>query len=101
MAARKVCRFLSTSALVAVALLPSPARATPAPGSLLSRYQPVTVSHPAELFAPVAVDPFLQTAQLEQRMPDGTWIPAIGQTPGVLPTTDPEGCTSTTGSACW
>ena len=34
-------------------------------------------------------------------MPDGTWVPAIGFTAGVLPTADPVGCTSSAGSACW
>src|SRR5262249_16910751 len=53
------------------------------------------------LFRPVAVDSFLQTAQVEQRLPDGTWIPSVGTTPGLLPTTDPAGCTSTAALACW
>src|SRR5262245_21398894 len=75
--------------------------AAPSPDALLRRYQPVTVLHPAELFRPVAVDSFLQTAQVEQRLPDGTWIPSVGTTPGLLPTTDPAGCTSTAALACW
>jgi hypothetical protein len=101
MQARRVLYAVVAAALLVTALLPSVVHATPSPGALLSRYQPVTVLHPAELFPPVAVDAFLQTAQLEQRMPDGTWASAIGQPPGVLPTTDPVGCTSTAGSACW
>jgi hypothetical protein len=87
---RLLCSFVATAAAVA-----------PSPGALLNRYQPVTVLHPAELFHPVAVDSFLETAQLEQRTPDGTWIPSIGATPVVLPTTDPAGCTSTAALACW
>jgi hypothetical protein len=71
------------------------------PISLLNRYQPVTVLYPDELFPPVAVDSFLGVAQLEQRLPDETWSPAVGQQPGILPTTDPSGCTSTAMSACW
>jgi len=71
------------------------------PISLLNRYQPVTVLYPDELFPPVAVDSFLGVAQLEQRLPDETWSPAVGQQPGILPTTDPSGCTSAAMSACW
>jgi hypothetical protein len=60
----------------------------------------VTVLHPVELFAPVAVDPFLAAARLEQRTADGTWA-ASGQPSSPLPTTDPNGCSSAGGSACW
>jgi hypothetical protein len=97
---RLVCSLFAAT-LVAVVLLPDVARAAPSPGALLSRYEPVTVLHPAELFPPVAVDPFLQQTQLEQRMPNDVWAPAIGQEPGVLPTADPVGCTSTGAMACW
>ena len=75
--------------------------ATPPAGVLLSRFQPVTTLHPDELFSPVAVDSFLATSQLEQRLRDGSWTPALGQLPGVLPTADPSECTSTAGAACW
>jgi hypothetical protein len=101
MSARRLLQSLLAVVLLLVAPATTPVEAAPSPGALLSRYQPVTVLHPAELFRPVAVDSFLQTAQLEQRMPDGTWIPAVGETPGVLPTTDPTGCTSTAALACW
>lgn len=97
----KLLRVLLTGAALSLTLLSSVAAAAPSPGTLLSRYQPVTVLHPSELFPSVAVDAFLETAQIEQRQPDGTWLPAIGQTPGVLPTADPPGCASAAGSACW
>jgi hypothetical protein len=101
MQGRKPRRALLTSVVLIAALLPNVARGALPPGVLLSRYQPVTVLHPAEFFPPVAVDAFLQTAQLEQRMPDGAWVPAIGETPGVLPVSDPAGCASAAGLACW
>jgi hypothetical protein len=75
--------------------------ATPSPGVLLSRFQPVTVLHPDEPFPPVSVDPFLATAQLEQRLADGTWSAVSEQPQGVLPIGDPTGCSSSAGSACW
>jgi hypothetical protein len=97
------CRLLLApiAAVVIAALMPSVAHAELSRAALLDRYQPVTVTHPAELFPAVPVDAFLQSAQLEQRTLDGAWIPAIGQIPGVLPTADPSGCTSTAASACW
>src|SRR5215475_1217034 len=101
MQARKMPWAVVAAALLMAVLPTSVAEGTPSPGALLNRYQPVTVLHPAELFPPVAVDSFLLSAQLEQRTPEGTWDPSIGQTPGMLPTTDPVGCTSTVGSACW
>lgn len=101
MRARRLLRAVVAAALLTAVLPLSLAQATLSPGALLSRYQPVTVLHPAELFPPVEVDTFLQVAQLEQRTADNTWVPSIGQTPGVLPTSDPVGCMSTAGSACW
>jgi hypothetical protein len=75
--------------------------ATPSPGVLLSSFQPVTVLHPDEPFPPVSVDPFLATAQLEQRLADGMWSAVSEQPQGVLPIGDPTGCSSSAGSACW
>jgi hypothetical protein len=86
-------------ALVAVFAVAAPARAA-TPQALLAKFQPVTVLHPAELFPPVAVDPFLAGAQLQQRLPDGTWRP-VEPRPTALPTTDPSGCTTTNSAACW
>jgi hypothetical protein len=93
--------FAAVACALFAASLSSVARGTRSSEALLSRYQPVTVLHPAELFPPAAVDGFVQTAQLEQRLPDSTWVASIGQTPGVLPTPDPVGCTSAAGAACW
>jgi hypothetical protein len=99
---RLICWLFAFAAVVAALAVASVGRAvTPPSGLLLSRFQPVTVLHPDELFAPVAVDSFLGTAQLEQRLGDGTWSAAIDQQPGILPTADPPGCSSTAGSACW
>jgi hypothetical protein len=99
---RRVRRLLIVVAIVVGCASAAVGRAAPpAPSVLLSRFQPVTVLHPDELFAPVAVDPFLATAQLEQRLADGTWSPVAEQPSGVLPVDDPAGCSSTPGSACW
>jgi hypothetical protein len=42
-----------------------------APSALLARYQPVTVLHPAEPFAPVAVEGFLADSELQALTPAG------------------------------
>jgi hypothetical protein len=57
------------------------------PGALLARYQPVTVLHPAEPFAPVAVEGFLADAALQARTGAG-WT-TVEPRPSLLPTTSP------------
>ncbi len=57
------------------------------PAALLARYQPVTVLHPAEPFAPVAVEGFLADAELQARIPGG-WSTVVPQ-PALLPTASP------------
>ena len=92
-------RGLLISALAAFVLLPAaPAHALTS-AQLLARYEPVTVLHPNEWFAPVAVDGFLSAAQLEQHVASA-WT-AVTPTPPSLPTADPAGCTSTADSTCW
>jgi hypothetical protein len=85
---------LGRAALLAalVLLLAAPARAA-GDAALLARYEPVLVLHSDERFAPVAVDGFLQAAQLEQRAGSG-WTAAAGP----LPKADPPGCTT---MPCW
>ena len=55
-----------------------------APSALLARYQPVTVLHPAEPFAPVAVEGFLSDSELQALTPAG-W--ETRPKPATLPTT--------------
>jgi hypothetical protein len=96
---RILCVFLAI--VVAVAGADVARAATPSSSALLTRFQPVTVLHPDELFRPVTVNPFLGTTQLEQRLTDGSWSAVSEQPQGVLPTADPSGCSSAAGSACW
>jgi hypothetical protein len=46
--------------------------------SLLQRYAPVLVLHPAEQFVPVPVDGFLADSDPFVRAPDGSWQPYAG-----------------------
>jgi hypothetical protein len=71
--------MLGTAALVAALAL--------SPGALLARHQPVTVLHPAEPFAPVAVEAFLADAELQARIL-GAWSTVVPD-PAVLPTASP------------
>ena len=88
-------RAALVAALALLVVPPSAPGATDATGAeLLARYEPVLVLHTAERFTPVAVDGFLQSAQLEERLPGGGWSGA----PMSLPTTDPPGCTE---RPCW
>jgi hypothetical protein len=64
------------------------------PAELLRTYQPVTVLAPGELYRPTSVDGFLGAASLEQRRPEGTWVPVFLP---ALPAENPPGCAS----ACW
>lgn len=66
---------------------------------LLARYEPISVLHPEEWFPPIAVDGFLQAAQLQQQAA-GAWTP-VTPTPASLPTADPAGCTTTSAAVCW
>ena len=73
-------------------LTASPVRAT-TDVQLLARFEPVLVLHADERFAPVAVDGFLGSAQLEQRT-GSAWTAAAGP----LPRADPAGCAA---KPCW
>ena len=55
--------------------------ATPAPMTLLQRYVPFVVLHPAERFQPVPVDGFLADSDVKQRQADGTWTTVAGPLP--------------------
>jgi hypothetical protein len=57
------------------------------PAALLARYQPVTVLHPAEPFAPVEVEGFLADADLQARIL-GAWSTVVPR-PTMLPTASP------------
>jgi hypothetical protein len=70
--------FGTAALLAALALTPS---------ALLARYQPVTVLHQAEPFAPVAVEGFLADAELQARGAGG-WT-TISPRPATLPATSP------------
>jgi hypothetical protein len=74
-------------------LLAAPLARASTDAQLLARYEPVLVLHAAERFSPVAVEGFLQAAQLEERVGSG-WSAAGGP----LPTADPPGCSPT---PCW
>jgi hypothetical protein len=86
-----MARAASLAALVLLLVAPAAHGATDA--QLLARYEPVLMLHPDERFAPVAVDGFLRSAQLERRTADG-WSPAAGP----LPTADPPDCAA---KPCW
>jgi hypothetical protein len=57
------------------------------------------VLEPSETFRPAAVESFFAASSLEQRSPDGRWVPVA--TPPVLPASDPAGCVSARGEYCW
>jgi Vacuolar protein sorting-associated protein 62 len=71
------------AALSAVLLLPAGAAAAPAPSpaTLLAQHAPVVVLHPLERLMPVPVDGFLADSDLQQQMPDGTWVNVRGELP--------------------
>ena len=73
-------RRLAAVALMLLAAPGSGAAAT-TPSQLLARHRPVLVLHPAEAFAPIHVEAFLEAAQLEERRPDGTWLVQPPRTP--------------------
>jgi hypothetical protein len=67
-----VSRLLAVAVLGALLLVPtSSAQPAPSLATLLARHVPILVLHPAEHFAPVAVDGYLADADLEQRGPAG------------------------------
>jgi len=80
---RSVAPVATLAALVSFALgvgaggapLRSPSLAT-----LLARYEPIVVLHPAEVFSPVPVDGFLEDADL-QRKTEAGWVKVDGPLP--------------------
>jgi len=88
---------LVVSAAAAAGAVPGAAAAPRGDAALLRRHLPVLVLHPAERFAPVAVEPFLAASDRLVRRPDGTFSPAG---PGEAPTRlDVRGCTAELGPA--
>jgi VPS62-like protein len=69
-----VLTSIVASLVAAGATVAAPA-ATP-DGQLLTRYAPVVVLHPQELFEPTTVDGFIADSDLLVRAADGTWAPA-------------------------
>jgi hypothetical protein len=68
------------SALVVAAPASASERRTPSLPTLLARYLPILVLHPAERFAPVPVDGFLADSDLQQKEPAG-WVTIPGPLP--------------------
>ena len=88
---------LVVSAAAAAGAVPGAAAAPRGDAALLRRHLPVLVLHPAERFAPVAVEPFLAASDRLVRRPDGTFSPAgPGEAPTLL---DVRGCTAELGPA--
>jgi hypothetical protein len=86
--------LLGCTAVATLGLAPA-AGAARSPQALLARFQPVLVLERTELYRPAPVGPFVAGSDLQQRDPGGAWT-SVGPA-GVLPVTDPPGCSSADG----
>lgn len=80
---RWVARLLRLAALAPLGLaLVAQGRAAgpPPPATLLARYAPIVVLHPAERFSPVPVDGFIADSDLQQKT-DAGWVKVDGPLP--------------------